>query len=53
MSTEEHKAAIRRYIEEAWNKDNVGIIDELMATPYARYMGVGAPPLDREGHSPL
>lgn len=49
MSTEEHKAVIRHYIEEAWNKGNVGIIDELMAAQYARYMGVGAPPLNREG----
>ena len=49
MSAEAHKAVIRRYIEEAWNKGNVGIIDELMAEQYARYMGVGAPPLDREG----
>ena len=49
MSTEEHKAVIRRYIEEAWNKGNVGIIDELMAPHYARYMGIGAPPLNREG----
>jgi steroid delta-isomerase-like uncharacterized protein len=49
MSAEEHKVVVRRYIEEAWNKGNVGIIDELMAAHYARYMGVGAPPLDREG----
>ena len=49
MPAEEHKAVIRRYIEEAWNKGNVGIIDELMAVQYARYMGVGAPPLNREG----
>ena len=49
MSAEEHKAVIRRYVEEAWNKGNVDIIDELMAPNYARYMGVGAPPLNREG----
>jgi steroid delta-isomerase-like uncharacterized protein len=49
MSAEEHQAVVRRYIEEAWNKGNVGIIDELMSARYARYMGVGAPPLDREG----
>ncbi len=49
MSTEENKATIRRYIEEAWNKGNVAIIDELMAPSYARYMAGSAPPLDREG----
>ena len=31
MPAEENKATIRRYIEEAWNKGNVDIIDELMA----------------------
>jgi steroid delta-isomerase-like uncharacterized protein len=47
MSAETNKAAIRRYIEEAWNKGNVGIIDELMASDYARHMTNAA--LDREG----
>jgi steroid delta-isomerase-like uncharacterized protein len=47
MSAETNKAAIRRYIEEAWNKGNVGIIDELMAPDYARHMTSGM--LDREG----
>lgn len=47
MSAETNKAAIRRYIEEAWNKGNVGIIDELMAPDYKRYL-TGAT-LDREG----
>ncbi len=31
MSAEENKAIVRRYLEEAWNKKNVGILDELMA----------------------
>lgn len=48
MPAEEHKAIIRRYLDEAWNKGNVDIIDELMAPTYARYMGVAAP-LNREG----
>ncbi len=47
MPTETNKATIRRYIEEAWNKGNVGIIDELMAPGYKRYL-TGAT-LDREG----
>jgi len=49
MSTEANKAIVRRYLEEAWNQRNVGIIDELMATNYARYLGGQASPLDREG----
>ena len=49
MSAEENKASIRRYVEEAWNKGSVDIIDELMATHYARHMAISAPPLTREG----
>lgn len=49
MSTEANKAAIRRYVEEAWNKGNVNIIDELMAAHYARHMAISASPLTREG----
>lgn len=49
MSTEENKASFRRYVEEAWNKGNVDIMDELMAAHYARHMAISAPPLTREG----
>jgi steroid delta-isomerase-like uncharacterized protein len=49
MSTEENKALVRRYFEEAWNKGNVGVIDMLMATDYSRYMSEPAKPLTREG----
>jgi steroid delta-isomerase-like uncharacterized protein len=49
MPEEENKALVRRYLDEAWNKGNVGIIDELMANDYARYMSGPVQPLDREG----
>jgi predicted ester cyclase len=49
MSAEENKAIIRRYIEEAWNKGNVNIIDQVMADNYARYIPGPELPLDREG----
>ena len=49
MSAEANKAAICHYIEEAWNKGNVDIMDELMAAHYARHMAISAPPLTREG----
>jgi len=49
MSIEDNKAHVRRYLEEAWNMGNVGIIDELMASDYARYMSGPAQPLNREG----
>jgi steroid delta-isomerase-like uncharacterized protein len=47
MSADTNKAAIRHYIEEAWNKGNVSIIDEVMAPNYARHMT--STTLDREG----
>jgi len=31
MSVEENKAAVRRYINEAWNKGNLSVIDESVA----------------------
>ena len=49
MSVEENKAIVRRYLEEAWIKGNLNILDELMAPNYARYLPGQATPLDREG----
>jgi steroid delta-isomerase-like uncharacterized protein len=49
MSAEENKAVVRRYLDEAWNKRNVDILDELMAPNYARYLPGQDKPLDREG----
>ena len=49
MSPEDNKALVRRYLEAAWNQGNVGILDELMAPTYARYMSGQAAPLNREG----
>jgi predicted ester cyclase len=45
MSTEENKAIVRRYIEEAVNKGNLAIIDDLMSTHYRNPMrpSTGAP----------
>ena len=34
MSTEENKAVIRRWLEECYNKGNVTVADELIATDY-------------------
>ncbi len=34
MSTEENKAIARRWIEEAWNKGDLTIVDELIAPGY-------------------
>lgn len=49
MPAEENKAIARRYLEEAWIKGNLSILDELMAPNYARYLPGQDTPLDREG----
>jgi steroid delta-isomerase-like uncharacterized protein len=50
MSIEENKTIVRRYVEEAWNKGNVDIIDELMAPNYARHIAGPGGALNREGN---
>jgi len=32
MTTESNKAAIRRWVEEGWNKGNLAVVDEIYAT---------------------
>ncbi len=49
MSAEENKAIVLRYLDEAWIKRNLNILDELMAPNYARYLPGQDTPLDREG----
>src|SRR6476661_10299034 len=34
MTSEERKAAVRRYYQEIWNRGNLALIDELMALNY-------------------
>ena len=34
MSIEEHKAIIRRFVEEPWNKGNFAVFDEVLAPDY-------------------
>jgi steroid delta-isomerase-like uncharacterized protein len=49
MSSEDNKAIVRHYLEEAWNQGNLSIIDELAAPNYARYVSGQGSPLNREG----
>ena len=44
MSTDENKAIVRRYIEEAVNKGNLAIIDELMVPDYRNPLAPSAGP---------
>lgn len=46
MTPDEQKALVSRYLDEAWNKANLAVIDELMAPDYRRYTAAGI--LDRE-----
>ena len=41
MSTEQNKATTRRLLEEAWNKGNLGILDEYIAHVIAFLEAIG------------
>ena len=45
MSTEENRSLVRRYIEEALNKGNLGLLDEMLSSDYKRYLSPAAAPL--------
>jgi steroid delta-isomerase-like uncharacterized protein len=49
MSTEENKSLIRRYMEEALNKGNVGIADQLFTPTFVFHFPGSPGPMDREG----
>ena len=40
---------MRRFEEEAWNRRNPAVVDELFAPDYVAHLP-GSPPLDRAGH---
>ena len=42
MSTDSNKAVVRRWIEDGWNKHNLGLIDELYAADVVQYDPAGA-----------
>jgi steroid delta-isomerase-like uncharacterized protein len=47
MVAEDNKALVRKYIEEAWNRYNLDLLDEILSPSYRRYLAPGAPPMDR------
>ncbi len=51
--SEENKALIRRWVEEAVNAGNLTVADEIMAPHYAFYVASRPTPMDREGHKHL
>jgi steroid delta-isomerase-like uncharacterized protein len=50
MPAGENEAIVRRYVEEAFNRGNLGVIDELFAADYVNHGSIpGQPVQDREG----
>src|SRR3954452_9207191 len=50
MSAEENKAVVRHWIEEAWNRGNLAVIDDLTAPDFVdHHLPPGVPP-NAEGH---
>jgi len=47
MSTEQNKALVRRYWEDVWNKGNLALLDELIATDFDGHPLPGEPDFGR------
>ena len=47
-STAENKALVRRLIEEAWNKGNGAVIDEILSPAYVLHVPSPSPQINRE-----
>ena len=50
MSVEENKAIDRRFTEELFNKGNLAVVDELVATNFVDHSGFPGVTPDREGY---
>jgi steroid delta-isomerase-like uncharacterized protein len=53
MSTEQNKDLVRRFYEEVWNKGNLTVADELMATDVVDHTAPPGLPPGLEGHKQL
>ncbi|PKB71632.1 MAG: hypothetical protein BZY87_04525 [SAR202 cluster bacterium Io17-Chloro-G6] len=53
MSTEENKAVVRRYFEEARNKGDLGVVEEIFASEYIRKTRRGPQPGTHEGQKEI
>ncbi len=52
MSTEQNKALARRLYDEAWNKGNLDIVDQLVSAGYVSHEAADNPLLPEEGAGP-
>ena len=50
MSTEMNKALVRHHMEEAFNKQNLAVLDETLSDDYIDHTNPPGWPLGREGH---
>ena len=50
MSTDENKAAVRRWLEEGWNQGNVAVIDALAAPDFVDHHLLPGFPPNASGH---
>jgi steroid delta-isomerase-like uncharacterized protein len=53
MSTEQNKDLVRRFYEEVWNKGNLTVADQLMATDVVDHTAPPGLPPGLEGHKQL
>lgn len=49
MTAAEHKALLRRYIEEVWHNGRIAALDVFLAPTYRRHVSPTAPPLPLDG----
>ena len=49
MSTEENKALVRRFVDEAQSRGNLDAVDELLASDFVNHSAVPGLPTDRDG----
>ncbi len=50
MQTEENKALVLRLAEQAWNKGDITVIDELLSPDYVLHIAAPGAKQDREGY---
>ena len=51
MSLEDNKAVIRRFNDEAWNRGNLDIVDELVAPNFTTHFGIASGQHGMQGSS--
>jgi len=50
VSTEENKAQVQRLIDEAWNKGNLAVVDEILSPNYVLHINAPGARMDLDGY---